>query len=68
MEWLSQLQAVLAAATGPEYSADPFFSTLVEAGAPRVASPVPPSRSRRVGRNEPCPCGSGKKFKKCCGA
>jgi len=21
----------------------------------------------RVGRNEPCPCGSGKKFKKCCG-
>ncbi len=23
-------------------------------------------RSRRVGRNEPCPCGSGKKFKNCC--
>ena len=22
---------------------------------------------RRVGRNEPCPCGSGKKYKKCCG-
>ncbi|MES9980019.1 MAG: YchJ family metal-binding protein, partial [Candidatus Thiodiazotropha sp. 6PLUC5] len=22
----------------------------------------------KVGRNEPCPCGSGKKFKKCCGA
>ena len=22
---------------------------------------------RRVGRNDPCPCGSGKKFKKCCG-
>lgn len=22
---------------------------------------------RKVGRNEPCPCGSGKKFKKCCG-
>ncbi len=21
-----------------------------------------------VGRNDPCPCGSGKKFKKCCGA
>ena len=28
-----------------------------------------PERSRpKVGRNEPCPCGSGKKFKKCCGA
>jgi len=24
--------------------------------------------SRKVGRNEPCPCRSGKKFKKCCGA
>ncbi len=24
-------------------------------------------QSRKVGRNEPCPCGSGKKYKKCCG-
>jgi preprotein translocase subunit SecA len=24
-------------------------------------------RGRKVGRNEPCPCGSGKKYKKCCG-
>ena len=23
--------------------------------------------SEKVGRNEPCPCGSGKKYKKCCG-
>jgi preprotein translocase subunit SecA len=23
-------------------------------------------RSQKVGRNEPCPCGSGKKFKNCC--
>ncbi len=22
----------------------------------------------KVGRNDPCPCGSGRKFKKCCGA
>ncbi|MFM8914468.1 MAG: SEC-C metal-binding domain-containing protein [Flammeovirgaceae bacterium] len=21
-----------------------------------------------MGRNDPCPCGSGKKFKKCCGS
>ncbi|MCL2318567.1 MAG: SEC-C metal-binding domain-containing protein, partial [Treponema sp.] len=21
----------------------------------------------KVGRNDPCPCGSGKKYKKCCG-
>jgi preprotein translocase subunit SecA len=24
--------------------------------------------SDKVGRNDPCPCGSGKKYKKCCGA
>lgn len=27
----------------------------------------PAVAGRKVGRNEPCPCGSGKKFKKCCG-
>ena len=26
-----------------------------------------PTRSQKVGRNEPCPCGSGKKYKKCHG-
>ncbi|MFT9447432.1 SEC-C metal-binding domain-containing protein [Gluconobacter japonicus] len=26
-----------------------------------------PAMSTKVGRNEPCPCGSGKKYKKCCG-
>lgn len=24
-------------------------------------------KERKIGRNEPCPCGSGKKYKKCCG-
>lgn len=28
----------------------------------------PPSFEREVGRNEPCPCGSGRKYKRCCGA
>jgi len=27
----------------------------------------PTRPSARTGRNEPCPCGSGKKFKRCCG-
>ena len=32
------------------------------------AKPAPFIRDdRKVGRNEPCPCGSGKKFKQCCG-
>lgn len=26
-----------------------------------------PSRVKKVGRNEPCPCGSQTKYKKCCG-
>ncbi|HAM51467.1 MAG TPA: hypothetical protein DCP92_12545 [Nitrospiraceae bacterium] len=25
-----------------------------------------PIRSEKIGRNDPCPCGSGKKYKKCC--
>lgn len=34
----------------------------------RVVGPEPVRReSPKVGRNDPCPCGSGKKFKKCCG-
>ena len=28
---------------------------------------APPLVSNKVGRNDPCPCGSGKKYKKCCG-
>ena len=36
-----------------------------EAGAP-VKTIV--RDGEKVGRNDPCPCGSGKKYKKCCGA
>ncbi len=32
------------------------------------AKPKVKSSSEKVGRNDPCPCGSGKKYKKCCGA
>lgn len=28
--------------------------------------PIDPQAVGRVGRNDPCPCGSGKKFKRCC--
>ena len=28
----------------------------------------PKNNEKKVRRNEPCPCGSGKKYKKCCGA
>jgi len=29
---------------------------------PQISTPIP-----KIGRNDPCPCGSGKKYKKCCG-
>jgi len=33
-----------------------------------VPPPLQPLRNplRNIGRNDPCPCGSGKKYKKCC--
>ena len=31
-----------------------------------LAPPTPALAGPKVGRNDPCPCGSGKKFKKCC--
>jgi len=35
---------------------------------PEVEEEPRPVASSKVGRNDPCPCGSGKKYKKCCGA
>lgn len=35
-------------------------------GTPKKQAPV--KKENKVGRNDPCPCGSGKKYKKCCGA
>jgi len=32
-----------------------------------VLTPEPQRNAAKVGRNDPCPCGSGKKYKKCCG-
>ncbi len=29
---------------------------------------ISPKDIKKIGRNDPCPCGSGKKYKKCCGA
>lgn len=54
-----------------------FVETLYrrQRGLPRVVladgfgdeEPSLPIRSSKIGRNDSCPCGSGKKFKKCCG-
>ena len=36
----------------------------LEKAAPEIEEPAPPPRP---GRNDPCPCGSGRKYKRCCG-
>jgi hypothetical protein len=50
----------------------PAFSALFEKGSfdPRIGEKSTASikPTIKVGRNDPCPCGSGKKYKKCCGA
>ncbi|MBR3648887.1 MAG: SEC-C domain-containing protein, partial [Victivallales bacterium] len=35
--------------------------------APAQASITVRRQTPKVGRNDPCPCGSGKKYKQCCG-
>jgi preprotein translocase subunit SecA len=69
--------------TGPAQSPNPFDAMVAQPtvsnarNLPRAAAAwrTPSSKpagtttvtNRRVGRNDPCPCGSGKKYKVCCG-
>jgi hypothetical protein len=55
----------------PDEPFDPelYKAPVVELAEPSYAPTAPIRReSPKVGRNDPCPCGSGKKYKKCCGA
>ena len=45
-----------------QIAGDWFYARTVRSGPAPLKSAAP-----KVGRNEPCPCGSGKKFKHCCG-
>ncbi|MBN1885623.1 MAG: preprotein translocase subunit SecA [Candidatus Krumholzibacteriota bacterium] len=48
--------------------ATPAGGGAVGPSGPAPAAPQEPVRAEpKVGRNDPCPCGSGKKYKKCCG-
>jgi preprotein translocase subunit SecA len=55
----ARVQAALEGAEAPD---------LVEPDEPIVNTPVVKTEWEKTGRNEPCPCGSGKKFKQCHGA
>jgi preprotein translocase subunit SecA len=52
-------------ATEPAHYAE---DDATQAPLPGVVETVVLDDEDRVGRNDPCPCGSGKKYKKCCGA
>jgi preprotein translocase subunit SecA len=54
----------------PEQITAPPQGPVAEPEAPRSAEPVAQfvREQKKVGRNEPCPCGSGKKYKHCHGA
>lgn len=43
-----------------------MMAKAAEMRAARIANSVPVRREVSAGRNDPCPCGSGKKYKKCC--
>jgi preprotein translocase subunit SecA len=49
-----------------DQSQDLQFSGADEGGGSSTKQPYKREQPK-VGRNEPCPCGSGRKFKKCCG-
>jgi preprotein translocase subunit SecA len=51
--------------SGPS-SAAPSIQSNEAPEIPKVAVPVVRDQPK-VGRNDPCPCGNGKKYKKCCG-
>ncbi|WP_281279526.1 SEC-C metal-binding domain-containing protein [Aquibacillus sediminis] len=45
----------------------PDYMDELEAGESQKDDKQQPIQQPKVGRNDPCPCGSGKKYKKCCG-
>jgi hypothetical protein len=50
---------------------DPLQQVIRDAASESASSqwkPQPTRAAPKVGRNDPCPCGSGKKYKKCCGS
>ncbi|MFS0646478.1 YecA family protein [Siminovitchia sp. 179-K 8D1 HS] len=49
------------------YTSDELFEQEKKLLKPIPTSPTKPEEKKKIGRNDPCPCGSGKKYKKCCG-
>ena len=63
MEWWACFKPPKLAPVKTKATPKPPTPEIVPASKPSQVQP----KSKKIGRNEPCPCGSGKKYKKCCG-
>ncbi|MBV8706112.1 MAG: SEC-C domain-containing protein [Acidobacteriaceae bacterium] len=61
-------QSVLDLTRNIQRKKDRELAGLQLTGGDGTAGNQPVSKGPKVGRNEMCPCGSGKKYKRCCGA
>ncbi|MBQ7940511.1 MAG: SEC-C domain-containing protein [Clostridia bacterium] len=69
---VQRVQVIKESGTGPRVGAAPMRRPVGPVAAPGKPAAMMPNRpvvnkGPKVGRNDPCPCGSGKKYKKCCG-
>jgi len=69
----AEMQSLLSTGEGSQSAQEPPRAIGSAATAGAMAPPSPEAGTfvrseRKIGRNEPCPCGSGKKFKHCHGA
>ena len=62
LEWLEQAVNCIETVLGQWRALGMAAPALLSVDQPAMHTPA------AVGRNDPCPCGSGKKYKKCCGA
>jgi len=68
-KWLQELSGNWDEGPGPLFGEDEddFLPWMDAEYTPASGFNTPIVKPKKVGRNEPCPCGSGKKHKKCCG-
>ncbi|MEX5218105.1 MAG: preprotein translocase subunit SecA [Nitrospiraceae bacterium] len=68
LDRLFRVQAVKGEEPPPPPVAAPPPRMILNRGEESAVSPAAQRQADKVGRNDPCPCGSGKKYKKCHGA
>jgi len=64
-EEVQKLKDVMTSESEGSKRASEAFKRMIEMKIPPTQNQLS-RKPPKVGRNEPCPCGSGKKFKKCC--